>query len=87
MIHPVLAPDEIPGEYAYLDLHVNLKEAAAQAGLESVDLREAYYGRSREEIGIPDDPWHPNAVGHRLLADFLCRYLVAGKWVPLQICP
>ena len=48
MIHPVFALDEMPGEYTYLDIHANLKEAAAQAGLETVDLREAYQGRSRD---------------------------------------
>ena len=86
MIHPVFAR-EIPGRYSYLDLHTNLKEAAAQAGLASVNLREAYQGRSQAEIGFENDPWHPNARGHELLAEFLCRYLIANHWLPLQKLP
>lgn len=87
MIHPVFALDETPGDYAYLDLHANLKESAALAGLDSLDLREAYRGRSRGEIGFENDPWHPNTRGHQLLADFLCRYLIANNWIPLQNSP
>ena len=87
MIHPVLGLNELPGKYSYLDLHANLKEAADQAGLAWVDLREAYRGRPRAEIAFADDPWHPNSRGHQLLAEFLCRYLVAGNWVPLRTTP
>ena len=87
MIHPVFALDEIPGQYPYLDVHTNLKLAATQAGLDWVDLREAYHGHLRPEIGLENDIWHPNTRGHQLLAEFLCRYLIEDSWVPLQNSP
>ena len=87
MIHPVFPLDETPGEYYYLDLHLNLEEAATQAGLSTVDLRTAYRGLGRNVVALENDPWHPNVYGHQLLADFLCRYLIAGNWVPLQNGP
>lgn len=88
MIHPVFAWEDIPGKYSYLDIHTNLKEAAAAAGLASVNLREAYQGHAREEVSLANnDPWHPSARGHRLLAEFLCRYLIDNKWLPSRDLP
>jgi hypothetical protein len=87
MIHPVFALEERPGEYSYLDVHVNLEEAASAAGLSVVDLLAAYQGRPRDEVALKDDPWHPNLLGHQMLADFLCRYLVVGNWVPMRNGP
>ena len=85
MIHPVFTPQEEPDAYPFLDLHLNLKAAAAQAGLAAVDLCEAYQGRGRDEVrNAKEDPWHPNALGHQLLADFLCRYLLARDWIGLR---
>ena len=75
MIHPVLAEKTAVEESSLLALYENLKDLAARNDLLPLDLREAYRGRELAEIGFPNDPWHPNTLGHRLLAEYLDRWI------------
>ena len=75
MIHPVLTEQTATEGPAILAIYENLKDLAARNDLIPLDLREAYRGRELAEIGFPDDPWHPNALGHRLVAEYLDRWL------------
>jgi hypothetical protein len=46
-----------------------MRNIAAQDGYEYVDLLPALLGRSPQELwAMPGDP-HPNALGHRLMAE------------------
>jgi hypothetical protein len=74
-IHPVFAEKMLSEDSSILALEESLKDLAARNDLTPVALREAYRGHEREEIGFPSDPWHPNAFGHRLLAEYLDRWM------------
>jgi hypothetical protein len=48
-----------------------LRHLAEQAGFPIVDLRDYYAGRDVRAIRLADWDYHPNAEGHRLIADQL----------------
>ena len=81
-IHPVLAGKTPLDRYPLADVHDDLRRLAESAGLQAVDLTPAYGARLPSEVGYPDDPWHPNALGHQLAADDLAEQLVELGLVP-----
>lgn len=81
MVHPLLESNRKFKEYSFLDLHESLKELAARSGLVPLDLREAYRGYRFDRLCFDDDSWHPNVLGHQLLADFLTRWLNQEGWL------
>jgi hypothetical protein len=57
---------------------VKLGELAQQAGLPVLDLSRAYHGvTNRREVAVAPGDAHPNAEGHRRLADELYRQMLA----------
>ena len=57
--------------YAFGFVHDSVRALAAELGLTYVDLLPAFRGlEARQLWAIPGDP-HPNALGHRLMADSL----------------
>jgi hypothetical protein len=77
-IHPFLtAPLEGAG-YPYADLHGKLATLARENGMEAIDLREAYRGHEVSDVQQdPDDPLHPNALGHELVGTYLAHAIAA----------
>jgi hypothetical protein len=75
-IHPVFEQGGRFESYSLAGLHAELADLARRSGLRPVDLVEAYAGEDPEALKLPDPPgwhdaWHPNAEGHRRLAEFL----------------
>jgi len=75
-INPVLRDEPSFDGYPLLAEHTRLRRWAAAAGLVVVDLPDAYAGRDPRTLGFPPDPWHPDRVGHRIIAEYLQHRLV-----------
>ena len=48
-----------------------LADLAAEAGFAIVNLSDVYDNQNREALRVAEWDWHPNAQGHRLLAERL----------------
>jgi lysophospholipase L1-like esterase len=81
-IHPIFQKVEDYSGYTLRPLHKKLSQAAAGNGFTVIDLLKAFEPYKTDELRIerPDwyDPWHPNARGHEIVAEFIERALV-GK--------
>jgi lysophospholipase L1-like esterase len=80
VIHPVFEKGARFADYSLAGIHADLAAMAQGAGLQVVDLLDAYRGYDAEALKQPDppdwhDPWHPNALGHRLAAELLAARL------------
>ncbi len=65
-------------DYKYTAIHEKMKEVATSLGYTYVDFLQPMAGLAPEEIwAMPGDP-HPNAVGHRKMADALYPILAQG---------
>ena len=65
--------------YRSLDIHQRvLEDAAGLPGLNVVDLLPYFAATGLEASELARDPVHPNAEGHKLLADILLRFLYLG---------
>ena len=86
VIHPVIERGHSYAEYALTAVHTDLRALADEAGLPVLDLLDAYRDRAADEISqvspLWDDPWHPNALGHRLAAEAIGAHLAAGPLAP-----
>jgi lysophospholipase L1-like esterase len=82
LAHPWFGSEKTMDEYAARELHQDLNDLAAQAGLLPLDLLEAYGDFAPEELLLPDDLCHPNARGHQLIADFLYEELLQRELLP-----
>jgi len=67
----LLEPDERNGVDA---LYGKLAELARKNGAQSVNLMQIFQGNEVETVRIPGDPWHPNALGHQMIADRLFNF-------------
>lgn len=80
LIHPVFEPDKNLDDYSHAALHRRLAEMASDDGMAVLDLRPALAPYPSDEIKIhsPDyfDPWHFNALGHRVTGDAIAAFLV-----------
>jgi lysophospholipase L1-like esterase len=56
-------------DYQFGFIHESMKKVAAEDGYKFIDLLPAYGGLSPEQVwAMPGDP-HPNALGHKLMAE------------------
>ncbi len=55
--------------YPWLDIHLRLKQLAAENGLHYLDLLESLKAYRPDEVAF--DIWHPNVEGHRIIASAL----------------
>jgi len=55
------------------------KQLAEENGFTTIDLRGVYTGRNEEELRLVEWDKHPNALGHRLLAQALYREIRAEE--------
>jgi D-alanyl-lipoteichoic acid acyltransferase DltB (MBOAT superfamily) len=74
---PVLALIPMPHEPADFSGKAGLLEQAAEAGFAVIDMQDAFEGHAPEGLTISNADYHPNAVGHRILAARLYTELAA----------
>jgi len=84
-VHPIFQKMDDFSGYTLRPLHKQLCEAATKSGLIPLDLLGAFEPYRMDELRIerPDwyDPWHPNALGHEIMAEFIEGALVANGWI------
>jgi lysophospholipase L1-like esterase len=87
VIHPVFDRERPFEQYALVDLHAALKDLAVRSDLVPLDVLPAYRPFPPERLSFKDDPWHPNALGHRLAADYLFDRLIERGLLPKAVDP
>jgi lysophospholipase L1-like esterase len=73
-LFPLLLTGREPAEEQELAqrLYAQVSDAATRFQIRFVDLRAAFRGHAAEELRLlPEDPIHPNALGHRLAGERL----------------
>jgi lysophospholipase L1-like esterase len=65
-------------DYAYVDIHEQIRDAAEQRGFHVLDLLEPYSAATRtlQAVKLPEDG-HPNVRGHELAAEALAPLIEA----------
>ncbi|MEZ5503380.1 MAG: SGNH/GDSL hydrolase family protein [Halioglobus sp.] len=85
VIFPVLEDGENFDHYSLAPVHARLAAAASAAGLPVVDELDAFRAYPPGSLSLPlasgHDPLHPNATGHRIAAQHLYDYIVAGGYL------
>ncbi len=82
VVQPLLEGFDGRGGYPWRELHGRLEATARQAGLTTLDVTDAFVSRGLTALKRADDPWHPNALGHRIEGELLARELVARGLIP-----
>jgi hypothetical protein len=62
-------------DYALTDVHATMRQFAMQLGVLYLDLLDAFAGRDPETLRVSLANEHPNALGHRLAAERIARFL------------
>jgi lysophospholipase L1-like esterase len=79
LIHPLLG-DESFASYRARWIHADIAQIARTLGLDVIDLLDAVQDHRPADLAQKTadrvDPWHPNALGHRLFADYLVERLL-----------
>ena len=73
IVFPLLSHWEEP--YPYDALHERVAGAWREAGVEVVDLRDAWRGHSRADLRVNALDHHPNERAHRLVAELILQRL------------
>jgi lysophospholipase L1-like esterase len=85
LLHPIFEETGNFYNYALAPLHARLAAAATSVGLPVVDVLKAYQGHEMEALRLPQekyyDPLHPNAAGHKIIADYLQNFIVANNYL------
>lgn len=85
LIHPIIQKDKSYQEYSLTALHLKLGNLATNAGLIVLDILDAYKPFHSDDItqfvegGY--DPWHPNVMGHRIVAEAIYKKMNEGKYI------
>ena len=74
---PVFVLIPMPFEELTFPRGIDVLVLAKEAGFVAIDLRDVYEGHTRDEVMLSDADHHPNAVGHRVIADRLYEELIA----------
>ncbi len=76
LLHPLLQ-EQGYADYAARFVHHELVELGTRIGLDPLDLLPVHEFVSTPQLMLhPHDPWHPNALGHHLVAEAIFDYLV-----------
>ena len=91
LIHPVFKKGTSFQAYPLTSLHSKLANLASRMGLMVADGLESYLTFRPDELRQPVqdgyDPWHPNAKGHRVLAEYLYHKILQGHYIEDRQCP
>ncbi len=71
-------------DYPYPDLHRQVADAARRAGLQVVDLYDAFSQHPPGEL-LADDDEHPNEAGHEVAANAIHEWLCRKRKVAIPI--
>jgi lysophospholipase L1-like esterase len=66
-------------DYPYRDIHAQVIAEARRAGLDTIDLLDAWASSGRAPAELAADVEHPNALGHALLAQALFAHIAAKR--------
>jgi lysophospholipase L1-like esterase len=86
LIHPVFEQDGFD-RYELTTVHADLADMANSAHLYPVDILDDYKNlpnsvlKRSEAAGEWFDPWHPNATGHRIIAERIAKELRKGHFL------
>ncbi len=74
-LHLMIVPDTHNlTEYPYNDIHQKITALATELGYNVIDLYPGFKGLTHDDIWVlPCDP-HPNALGHRIMAETIYRH-------------
>ncbi|HXV13099.1 MAG TPA: SGNH/GDSL hydrolase family protein [Candidatus Krumholzibacteria bacterium] len=79
VIHPIFEKDTGFEDYSLRDVHARLAEAARTNGFDVVDLLEPFRAYAPAGLKIENetyyDPWHMNALGHRVAARAIAPHI------------
>lgn len=79
LVHPVFENKPSFEDYSLSEVHTSLVETARANGMQAIDVLEAFRFHTPASLKLdnPDyfDPWHMNASGHRVTADFVHQHL------------
>lgn len=65
-----------PDKYSLMKIHKDLYALGERLGMHPLDLLGAFSRRPMAELmRDPKDPWHPNALGHKLIAKSLNTFI------------
>jgi lysophospholipase L1-like esterase len=83
LIHPIFEKGKTYAEYSLMPVHTMLNTMATSAGLIVWDLYESFREYDPQELQVASnpqehDPWHPNAKGHIVIAEYLYEKLTQG---------
>ena len=66
--------------------HVDLSSIADSAGLSVLDLLIPFSEYLPEQLSLPNDSWydiwHPNELGHQIVAETLAQYIEKNLILP-----
>ena len=89
LIHPVIQKDKSYQEYSLTALHKKLGHLATKTGLIVIDILDAYKAFHSDDItqvvegGY--DPWHPNVLGHRIIAEYIFNKMREGQYIQKRL--
>ncbi|MBI5675437.1 MAG: SGNH/GDSL hydrolase family protein [Nitrospirae bacterium] len=79
LVHPIFEKDRSFDTYTLTSVHKKLYDAASESGLIAVDLLNAFKPYNMDEVRTHSetwyDPWHPNAKGHMVIADYIYKHI------------
>ena len=81
LIHPIFEENRSFDNYSLAPLHIELGAIASALGMPVIDVLSAYQLHSAQELTLPlksgFDQLHPNEEGHRIVADYLFKYILS----------
>ena len=85
LISPVFQKNRSFSDYTLTSIHIKLANLSSEVGLIPLDLLDAFkpYGPDELKQHRKDwyDPWHPNAKGHMVMADYIYKRIEEGEYI------
>lgn len=79
LIHPIIEENGDYASYPLFSEHEDLSSIAAAAGLAPLDLLTPFSEYTPAQLSLPNeswyDIWHPNELGHQIVAASLAHYI------------
>ncbi|MBI5408260.1 MAG: SGNH/GDSL hydrolase family protein [Nitrospirae bacterium] len=85
LIHPIFEEGKDFNTYTLTALHKKLTDIASKSGLITLDLLDAFKPYNPDEVKQHSstwyDPWHPNAKGHMIIADYVYNKTIEKRLI------